>query len=156
MKSNIEKVAHFHEVFKIGNNNEPSFLTEKESDLRFNLLKEENEELRHILKEYVPMYFTEIKVYPSNIKLFDKQDNEFIPKKTTISCWWCTHTFEHLPCYIPTKITNDRFNVFGCFCSFNCASSYNLNINDNKIWERYTLLKLLIRKYSYAFTITFY
>jgi len=44
MKSNIEKVAHFHEVFKIGNNNEPSFLTEKESDLRFNLLKEENEE----------------------------------------------------------------------------------------------------------------
>jgi predicted HAD superfamily Cof-like phosphohydrolase len=44
MKSNIEKVAHFHEVFKIGNNNEPSFLTDKESDLRFNLLKEENEE----------------------------------------------------------------------------------------------------------------
>ena len=112
-------------------------------------LKEENEELRHILKEYVPMYFTEIKVYPSNIKLFDKQDNEFIPKKTTISCWWCTHTFEHLPCYIPTKITNDRFNVFGCFCSFNCASSYNLNINDNKIWERYTLLKLLYYKINH-------
>jgi hypothetical protein len=112
-------------------------------------LKEENDELRHILKEYAPMYFTEIKIYPSSIKLFDKQDNEFIPKKTTISCWWCTHTFENLPCYIPTKITDDKFSVFGCFCSFNCACSYNLNINDNKVWERYTLLKLLYYKINH-------
>lgn len=112
-------------------------------------LKEENDELRHILKEYAPMYFTEIKIYPSSVKLFDKQDNEFIPKKTTISCWWCTHTFDNLPCYIPTKITDNKFSVFGCFCSFNCACSYNLNINDNKVWERYTLLKLLYYKINH-------
>lgn len=112
-------------------------------------LKEENDELRHILKEYAPMYFTEIKIYPSSVKLFDKQDNEFLPKKTTISCWWCTHTFDNLPCYIPTKITDNKFSVFGCFCSFNCACSYNLNINDNKVWERYTLLKLLYYKINH-------
>jgi hypothetical protein len=112
-------------------------------------LKEENDELRHILKEYAPMYFTEIKIYPSSVKLFDKQDNEFIPKKTSISCWWCTHTFDNLPCYIPTKITDNKFSVFGCFCSFNCACSYNLNINDNKVWERYTLLKLLYYKINH-------
>jgi hypothetical protein len=112
-------------------------------------LKEENDELRHILKEYAPMYFTEIKIYPSSVKLFDKQDNEFIPKKTGISCWWCTHTFDNLPCYIPTKITDNKFSVFGCFCSFNCACSYNLNINDNKVWERYTLLKLLYYKINH-------
>lgn len=112
-------------------------------------LKDENDELRHILKEYAPMYFTEIKIYPSSVKLFDKQDNEFVPKKTTISCWWCTHTFDNLPCYIPTKITDNKFSVFGCFCSFNCACSYNLNINDNKVWERYTLLKLLYYKINH-------
>jgi hypothetical protein len=112
-------------------------------------LKEENDELRNILKEYAPMHFTEIKIYPSSIKLFDKQNNEFVPKKTTISCWWCTHTFDNLPCYIPTKITDTKFSVFGCFCSFNCACSYNLNINDNKIWERYTLLKLLYYKINH-------
>jgi hypothetical protein len=112
-------------------------------------LKEENDELRHILKEYAPMYFTEIKIYPSSVKLFDKQHNEFLPKKTTISCWWCTHTFDNLPCYIPTKITDNKFSVFGCFCSFNCACSYNLNINDNKVWERYTLLKLLYYKINH-------
>ena len=112
-------------------------------------LKEENDELRHILKEYAPMYFTEIKIYPSSVKLFDKQDNDFVPKKTNISCWWCTHTFDNLPCYIPTKINDNKFSVFGCFCSFNCACSYNLNINDNKVWERYTLLKLLYYKINH-------
>ena len=44
MKENIDKVAHFHEVFKIGNNHAPTLLSEDESLLRFNLLKEENEE----------------------------------------------------------------------------------------------------------------
>jgi predicted HAD superfamily Cof-like phosphohydrolase len=44
MKNNIEKVAHFHEVFKIGNNNSPTLLSEDENMLRYNLLKEENEE----------------------------------------------------------------------------------------------------------------
>jgi predicted HAD superfamily Cof-like phosphohydrolase len=44
VKDNIDKVAHFHEVFKIGNNQHPTLLSEDESLLRFNLLKEENEE----------------------------------------------------------------------------------------------------------------
>jgi predicted HAD superfamily Cof-like phosphohydrolase len=44
MKDNIEKVAHFHEVFKIGNNTKPTPISQSEFELRFNLLKEENEE----------------------------------------------------------------------------------------------------------------
>jgi len=44
MRDNIDKVAHFHNVFKIGNNESATLLSEAESELRFNLLKEENEE----------------------------------------------------------------------------------------------------------------
>jgi predicted HAD superfamily Cof-like phosphohydrolase len=44
MKNNIDKVAHFHEIFEIGNNNTPTLLSENENQLRYNLLKEENEE----------------------------------------------------------------------------------------------------------------
>ena len=44
MKENIEKVAHFHEVFRIGNNIKPTSISQSEFELRFNLLKEENEE----------------------------------------------------------------------------------------------------------------
>ena len=64
-------------------------------------------------------------------------------KKTNINCWWCTYNFDHLPSFIPDKYHNGKFYVFGCFCSFNCAGAYNLSLNDNRIWERYALMKQL-------------
>jgi predicted HAD superfamily Cof-like phosphohydrolase len=42
--SKIDKVAEFHESFRIGNNTQPTHLTAEEQMLRFNLMKEENEE----------------------------------------------------------------------------------------------------------------
>jgi predicted HAD superfamily Cof-like phosphohydrolase len=37
-------VHHFHETFKIGNANEPTLIDEKDYTLRYNLIKEENDE----------------------------------------------------------------------------------------------------------------
>ena len=37
-------VAHFQEVFKVGNSSSPTLITEEESVFRYNLMKEENEE----------------------------------------------------------------------------------------------------------------
>lgn len=48
------------------------------------------------------------------------------PEKTNIKCWWCTLSFESVPCFIPTKMVNGKYTVLGCFCSFNCAMAYNL------------------------------
>ena len=106
-------------------------------------LKEENDELKKYLTEITPMYFTEIKNYPIDLKLFDNTNNVLVPKKTNICCWWCTYQFDVLPTYLPDKYSKECFYVSGCFCSFNCAGAYNLNLNDNKVWERYSLLKLL-------------
>ena len=106
-------------------------------------LKEENEKLRKYLIEITPMYFTEVKTYPVNLKIFDAKDNEIIPKKININCWWCTYNFDCLPSFIPDKYHNDKFYVFGCFCSFNCAGAYNLSLNDDRVWERYALMKQL-------------
>jgi predicted HAD superfamily Cof-like phosphohydrolase len=44
MKDSINKVAEFHTTFNIGNNLSPTLISEAESKLRFDLLKEENEE----------------------------------------------------------------------------------------------------------------
>ena len=44
MKNKLNSVAEFHEVFKIGNAKEITLLEEKEYTLRYNLIKEENEE----------------------------------------------------------------------------------------------------------------
>ena len=40
----IKSVAEFHEVFRIGNAAEPGLIDEKDYMLRYNLLKEENDE----------------------------------------------------------------------------------------------------------------
>ena len=106
-------------------------------------LKEENDELKKYLNDITPMYFTEVKIYPINLKLFDVNQNKLIPTKTNICCWWCTYPFDNLPTYLPEKYSDCKFHVSGCFCSFNCAGAYNLSLNDDKIWERYSLLKLL-------------
>lgn len=106
-------------------------------------LKEENDKLKKYLIDITPMYFTEVKVYPVDLKIFDLEGNEYIPKKTNICCWWCTYNFDWLPVGIPEKYHNGIFYVFGCFCSFNCKAAFNLGINDNRVWERYALMKQL-------------
>ena len=68
------------------------------------------------------------------------------PETTNIHCWWCCHPFNSMPCAIPEYYKKDKFYVDGCFCSFNCAASYNFNKNDNNVWERYSLLNLMYKK----------
>jgi hypothetical protein len=68
------------------------------------------------------------------------------PKTTTTYCWWCCHPFDNTPCALPENYIKNKFYVYGCFCSFNCATSYNFSLNDNDIWERYSLLNLLYSK----------
>ena len=75
-----------------------------------------------------------------NINLIDHTSNE--PVKllhTDIACWWCTETFKDLPCFIVRDKKNGAFVVFGCFCSYNCAITYNMQIDDFKMWDRYSL-----------------
>lgn len=48
------------------------------------------------------------------------------PEKTNIKCWWCTLSFDNVPCFVPKKMRAGRYHVIGCYCSFNCAMAYNL------------------------------
>jgi len=115
----------------------------KQLCLTIKKLKDENVELKKFITDITPMYFTEVKVYPSNLNLFDTNQNKLIPKKTDLCCWWCTCQFDTLPTYLPEKYSENNFYVSGCFCSFNCAGAYNLSLVDNKVWDRYSLLKLM-------------
>lgn len=65
------------------------------------------------------------------------------PKNSDIKCFWCCHNFDTVPCAIPTKYTNGNFYVFGNFCSKECTASYNFDMNDSNVWERYSLLNYL-------------
>ena len=84
-----------------------------------------------------------------NINLIDVKGNSFISKKTDIACWWCTHNFDNLPYFIVDRydgIENngkEKYGVFGCFCTINCALAYNIEMGDNKVNNRYSLTKQL-------------
>ncbi len=113
------------------------------------IIKKQSDEiadLKKFISEITPMYYTEVKIYPVDLKVFDMQNNIIVPKKTNIACWWCTCQFDCLPTFLPEKFSDSKFYVSGCFCSFNCAAAYNLNLNDSKVDERYSLLKQLYYK----------
>ena len=67
-------------------------------------------------------------------------------KQTKYACWWCCHSFSTPPCFIPIKYENDVFVVFGNFCSYNCALSYNFDKEFNRWTEYAELIHLLYRK----------
>lgn len=68
------------------------------------------------------------------------------PKENDSACWWCCHTFDTIPIGLPEKYDKGEFHLYGHFCSFNCAHAYNIQLNDFKVWQRYSLLNLYKKK----------
>lgn len=81
----------------------------------------------------------------------EKNKNNEWPQTTSISCYWCCHKFETPPFGIPVKYINGKFHVFGCFCSLECATAYNLSSKESidEIWERNNLIHLLSKRIGY-------
>lgn len=57
-------------------------------------------------------------------------------------CSWCCHPFVTVPIGLPEKKCNKTGKIFvtECFCSFNCAHAFNINMKDEKLDERLSLL----------------
>lgn len=112
---------------------------------KIKFLQEEVNEYKNIVNETLSFGTIEKKIYKMNLDyLILNNEHAILPEKTHLACWWCTYNFDNVPCYIPEKIINDKYYVFGNFCSFNCAATYNLRMNDADVWNRYSLLKKLM------------
>lgn len=63
-------------------------------------------------------------------------------------CFWCTYGFDNPPVYIPKTFINDTYEVYGCFCSPECAVAYlcNEQIDTSVKWERYSMLNNIYSK----------
>jgi hypothetical protein len=70
-----------------------------------------------------------------------------VPNKTEICCFWCTHSFDNMPCFLPVKEENGVYHVYGNFCTPQCALSYLLNehLDSHVRWERMALLHRIYR-----------
>ena len=66
--------------------------------------------------------------------------NKITDKKS--NCFWCSYEFNNLPIYIPKYYINGNYEVYGCFCTPECACAYlcNEKIDTSTKWERYSLL----------------
>lgn len=120
-----------------------------EKDKLIRKLKDDILEYNTTLSEYNnTLGEKENNIVPLKVPMIHYKDGHaIVPEKTVISCWWCTMTFDSIPVYIPESYFNDTFSVFGCFCSFNCAAAYNLDMNDYKVKERNSLLMMLATIY---------
>jgi hypothetical protein len=58
-------------------------------------------------------------------------------------CWWCKYIFNTPAINLPENYFNNTFYCIGNFCSYNCAKSYNIDINDFITYKRNSLLNLL-------------
>lgn len=66
--------------------------------------------------------------------------NNISDKKS--ACFWCTYEFDNPPVYIPKYLIKDSYQVYGCFCCPECATSYLMeeNIDSSIKFERYHLI----------------
>ena len=89
--------------------------------------------------------YTKLNELKENLKL-----NNISDKKS--SCFWCTCDFDNPAIFIPKQFNDGNIDVYGCFCSPECAVAYlnNENIDDASRWERYSLLNNIYCKiYDY-------
>jgi len=76
--------------------------------------------------------------------------NNIADKKS--ACFWCTCDFDNPPVYIPKHHIKDSYNVYGCFCSPECAVAHLMdeNIDSSAKFERYYLINHIYAKiYDY-------
>ena len=83
----------------------------------------------------------------TNKNIFTNNVNKIITHKLKITnntkCWWDRNSFTTVAVQLPEDYYNETFYCIGHFCSFNCAKSYNLSLNDSNVWKRETLINQL-------------
>lgn len=74
------------------------------------------------------------------------QRNNTIDKRSC--CFWDTCHFDNPPIYIPKQEVNGSTEVYGCFCSPECAVAYlkKEKLDSSTLWERYALLNTIYSK----------
>jgi len=85
----------------------------------------------------------------NNLKL-KLHKNDISDKRS--ACFWCTYDFDNPPIFIPKNEFKNSYQVYGCFCSPQCATAHLMNekIDSSIKFERYQLLNHVYGKiYNY-------
>ncbi|MDA9299190.1 hypothetical protein N9P79_02365, partial [Crocinitomicaceae bacterium] len=121
-----------HELDNTDSSNpKPEFLNiNNQTNISYNEINTTDEQ--KIEKKDVWEKIRRLKIKLHNNDVSDKRSN----------CFWCTYPFDNPPIYIPKQERNDMVEVYGCFCSPECAVAYLKKepLDTSTLWERYSLL----------------
>jgi len=137
-KANKDKSIIVHLPIKLSdieNEKVDSIFLKDQSDyynLEIDELKEKIKQLNHELETY---------------KNIDDKNFVSLNSKKKSKCWWCKHTFDCPKVELPEIYFNKTFHCIGQFCSYNCAKSYSIDLNDENVFKRNSLLQ-----YKYKLT----
>jgi hypothetical protein len=78
----------------------------------------------------------------------DTHTTKELPSHTELACFWCCEQFNGRPCVIPNSIVQSVWNVYGNYCTPQCAMAYLLSeiLDTHTRWERISLLNRLYAK----------
>ncbi len=63
-----------------------------------------------------------------------------------IRCWWDKHSFDTPMVEIPDSYFNGLFNCDAKFCSWDCMMAYNIDLNDENVCKRTSLIHMKYKK----------
>jgi hypothetical protein len=114
-------------------NFKPEYLNiqNKQNKVQYNEINQHPEEDKTHKKDMWEK-IKQLKINLHNNDISDKRSN----------CFWCTCPFDNPPIHIPRQERNGMIEVYGNFCSPECAVAHLKKepIDTSTLWERYSLL----------------
>ena len=135
------------DTMDINSNSKLDFFELNKQEENVNQKQIQNQKIEYNNEEDINMKIVYEKIKKLKINL---RHNNVLYKRA--SCFWCTYEFDNPPIFIPRSKKEETIEVYGCFCSPECACSYlkNEQIDDSTRWERYNMLNNLYGKiYNY-------
>ncbi len=116
-----------------------------------NLSESEKKSSSIFIKNEETVNKKKIKSLEKELSLLKAKEDESKEKSinseyNNVKCWYCRNYFNGPPVRLPENYFKGKFICTGNFCSYNCAMSYNINLNDEKTSLRNSLINLLYQK----------
>lgn len=113
-------------------------------ELIIKTLKENLKNFKNISQDNTLTVTKENKKQLLNLGLISYNNNKLsVAECSKYACWWCTYNFDTYPLFLPEKFQNNKYYVFGNFCSFACVFAYNDGMDDYRRNIRNALIKKL-------------
>lgn len=128
------------------NNYDDSIFIKSESDLKNKKSVKFDEKIEDNLIEEINKKIIETETKFMLGKSINKINVYNIKFKPGNKCLWCKHSFSNPSVELPEDYYNEIFLCSGNFCSWNCAKSFNIDLNDSSTWKRESLLNLMYFK----------